>query len=355
MKKIFGSLLVILLGCFVWAGTAGAAQFTTGETVESSTGKPVNDNLFVAASNIIINDDIAGDLVAFGSKVEINGNVGGNLITAGQNVTIKGKVARDIFAAGQDISLAETSKVGGDVFLAGDNIKLDGEIGGYAKLAASSIAFNGIIGKDVRADLGDATVGDATQINGAVNYHAKNQIAALTSDKIKGTVNFVPVSTRPVIQTNFGSWFFGMMALLIFSFILIWLAPKYTNSLGEMTWLDFWLGIVWGLVTVLVLPILTIILLVSVVGIPIAVLAGFLLFVMFYLARLPFAMWLGKILLPKGNIYLQLLIGVLIVSVIFALPLIGTTIQTIAVISGAGIVLHKMVKLEKELLKKKEI
>lgn len=355
MKKLLCSLLFSLIVVLGFALPATATQIQGGDKVEVKSGKSINDNLFVVGNKVVIDDPVQGDLMAFAQIVEVNAPVGGNIFSAAQSIRIKNNVGRDVFAAAQDITIEESAVVSGDIFLAAATVDLSGIVGGTARVGAGDLEINGPIAKDLFASLNTASLGEKGAIGGNVVYHAQKQIDALVSDKIKGTVKFVPVENKQLVKTDWQGWLLGVLALMIFALIVARTAPRYTTQLGELTWLDFWLGIVWSILGLIILSVGAIILLFSLIGIPLAVVAGFILFVMFYLARLPFAIWLGRVVIPKANRYLQMLLGIALVSVIFVVPFVGPTVQVITAVAGSGIIILKAYRLEKELLKKKAI
>lgn len=112
--------------------TAGAAEVRTGERVYVSAETSINEDLYAAAKEVIIDGVVQGDVVAVGSKVTIHGRVEGSVIAAGGTVIVDGKV-------------------GHAVRLSGGEVRVNGEVGGDAMAACGTCAFGatGKVGTDL--------------------------------------------------------------------------------------------------------------------------------------------------------------------------------------------------------------
>lgn len=163
---IAAALLVVALTLGA-AAPAQAAEIYSDNTVVID--EDVADDVYAFGESVVVNATIDGDLVVFGASVEVNGTVTGDVIAGAQTVVINGTVEDDVragamivkvadgaevqgdfVAGGWAIDLAEGSTVDGDVLAAGGQVAL-GDVGEDVAAAAGGVLIAGTIGGD--ADL----------------------------------------------------------------------------------------------------------------------------------------------------------------------------------------------------------
>ncbi|GAB4501808.1 MAG: hypothetical protein Fur0035_13520 [Anaerolineales bacterium] len=171
--KILLALLLVAALALGVAAPARAFEAKTGDTVTVGKGEVINDDLYVAASEVTIDGTIKGDLVAAASVITINGVVEGDVIAAAAEVIINGSVGDDVRMAGAALTVGANAKIGDDVVGAGASFEskpgstiggdlvmadaqnlLAGEVTGSAKLATAAVELHGVIGGDLLVDLG---------------------------------------------------------------------------------------------------------------------------------------------------------------------------------------------------------
>src|SRR5689334_6029260 len=96
---LLGVALALLLALLL-ARPAVAAQLESGEVYHLAAGQVVDDDLYVAAREIVIDGTVNGDLIAAGQTVQVNGSVTGDALLAGAQITIGGSVGDDARVAG---------------------------------------------------------------------------------------------------------------------------------------------------------------------------------------------------------------------------------------------------------------
>ena len=91
--KGLAALLVAMLIIVFAAVPVLAADLRGGETVIIASGEVIDDDLYIAGTNIVIDGTVNGDIFGGGTTITINGNVNGSVTLGGQNVTINGDIA----------------------------------------------------------------------------------------------------------------------------------------------------------------------------------------------------------------------------------------------------------------------
>jgi cytoskeletal protein CcmA (bactofilin family) len=97
------------------ATPAYAYEGRGGDKVVIGAAEVVNDDLFVGATEFVLDGTVNGDVVAAGQTITVNGSIRGNLVSAANTIVINGTVSGDVWAAGAVLYWGENAKVGGDI------------------------------------------------------------------------------------------------------------------------------------------------------------------------------------------------------------------------------------------------
>jgi hypothetical protein len=168
-RSLIAVALTLLVSMLLVAPVMGADIRTKDVIIID---KDVDDDLYVACSELTVNAAIHGDLVAVAADITINGTVDGDFWGAGGKVHINGTVADDARFAGSDLRLGSASKVGddvfaagfgfdaesgssigGDLFVAGYQALLGGEVAGDVQAAVAGLEISGHMMGDVKAEV----------------------------------------------------------------------------------------------------------------------------------------------------------------------------------------------------------
>lgn len=136
-KVLTGSSVTVPTGTVDHDVYAFAGTITSNATI--------NGELVAAGGTIIVNGSVQGDVIATGGQVSINGSVGGHVRAAGGQITIDGSVTKDVLAAGGTVTLGGGSRVGGDLLVSGGRLDLLGTVSGSAVGSVGSYSKTGSI------------------------------------------------------------------------------------------------------------------------------------------------------------------------------------------------------------------
>jgi hypothetical protein len=255
---------------------------------------PIEQNLIGAGGQILVNAPVGTDIIVAGGQITINGDVGGKILAAGGQVSINGK-ASNVAISGGSANLGEKSHITGD-----------------ALIGASDYTATGIVeGKlDAEADRGEKSSFD---------------ISALVS---------ALVTAIAVIQI------LCAVGMLILGIILMYLIPapitRVVSTLREKTLL----ALVFGIAELILAGLVGIILLISIVGIPVAMFIGLSTMTGILLATIFTGAALGTFITEKleknYSLVISFIIGFVLLQIIFLIPILGFIIEVIAVFIGLG-------------------
>ncbi|MYC97375.1 MAG: polymer-forming cytoskeletal protein [Caldilineaceae bacterium SB0661_bin_32] len=260
-KKSARWLVVAFMALLTLAvsSAALAAEFAGDQTYRLAEGETVDDDLYIAATEIFINGTVKGDLLAGASYIEIgpNGVIEGDLWAAANGIVIHGTILDDLRAAGSGIELTGTvaddaflgagggqttfptgagsqavtgglnvtGEVGGDFYVGAAEADISGAVGGDLFGALGMLYLSGTVGGDVDIQVGEFTVTDAARIGGELSYAApeQRQIPAGVARDIQYEAPPASESAGGTIVGAIFGWIFRTIAIGIGVAILGWL------------------------------------------------------------------------------------------------------------------------------------
>lgn len=307
-------LILLIAVLLLPAASARAVVYQEGETISISSGETIKGPLFIA-----------------GRVVEINRNVDGDVFAAGEQVILKGSVSGDVFAAAQEINV--TGQISGDARLAARTVYFSGKTNGSMSVAAQSANFleQSFLGKDLmlaaeRAFLSGVIgrqllgVMDTAVISGTVgddvNLSGVNTLEIKDSARLKGNLIYTsPVRghvTPGAVVSGQEFWTQKTVAApekkkpdYVFPFLffigglVLWgagylLHRNTWDFLGRGITEKTGLTLLTGLLILIAAPVASILLMITVIGLPLGfiLLAGYA--VTLYLSKIIVADSLGK-------------------------------------------------------------
>ena len=373
MKKFLALItLVIVIGGVSFGtsiDTASAATFRAGDNYVSDTA--VSDNFYGAGENLSLNNDfkkdafIAGnsinltgktgdDLFAVGANVNLLESVGGDARVAGGTVILNAPISGEAMIAGGTISFGSKA-VAGELYIAGSEVTVDGTVKGNVLITGDKVVINGTINGNARIYAGDLVLGDGAKINGSMEYDSAKQAVISETAKIKGEVKYNVVERKEgkgMAEDLLGGIAIVLVAKALFMIalatVLYLIFKKGVKKGVEMGMAHFGNDLLIGLIVLIVAPVAGVILIMSIVGMPVACFAGLVYVVMIMLGGL-MSMYLtagliGKIFKVKsGGINVWTVIaGAFVIQVVCIIPVIGWIFAFVMFLAGFGLLLKAL-------------
>jgi hypothetical protein len=310
-------------------------------------------------------ETVQGDLVASGGTVRIDGRVDGDLVASGGQVIVAGTVT-------------------GDVLAAAGTTTISGQVDGDARVASGQARIQGRVGEDLLLGVGQATVTREAQVGGDLIFGAgRVQMDGTVDGSVLGsTGNYTqggsvagreqvnvqqPEEQRePTLADRTLDGLRRYVSILVIGVLLLWLLPRMFGGAAEVArrraLVSFGVGILGfiGVIVALVLVVLVTVLVAVVLGLlglgsltGVTVFGGLLfvaIVVFLFVLALVFAapatvgLALGRLLVrDPGRSFLATLgalaVGVLVVVLVAAIPLVGGWLEALLVLLGLGALL----------------
>lgn len=358
MKK---SLLTFLIALLFLPNMAQAATFMNGEEVHLE--QQISDDLYATGGILSIQQSVNGDVIAGGGRVSVDGTVSQDLMAGGGDISVSGEIGDDVrvvggsikidaiikgdlLGVGGDITLTDKSFVGGDVALGAGNIMLGGDINGDLKLAGGSVYLNSDVrGNMTLVNFEKITFGPKAKIRGSLWYRANQQIE-IPQGVVMGTVEFdmIPSSqieeNLPAILAGFSV--FSLLATLLFGLVMLWFCRYYVIHTADLAYDNTLKGLGVGFLVLILTPIAILILLITTIGIPIALTLLAFWLVLLYVGKVMAAILIGfKIVKINpsdgfGRLFGSFALGALIYALIGMVPVVGWVVNLIFILIALG-------------------
>lgn len=125
LTTIFLLLTILLLPTSsVYAQSPGGDKLVFGQNYTLESGETIDGSLAVIGGNATIEEGatVNGDTALIGGNLEIVGDTKGNVAIIGGNLTISGNIDGDIVVIGGQVLLSETAVVNGDIATMGGRV-----------------------------------------------------------------------------------------------------------------------------------------------------------------------------------------------------------------------------------------
>ena len=330
--------------------------FEAGNTVTSA---GFSEYAFVAGNTVSFTGENSGDAFVGGNAVSFSGSCGRDLAIAGNSVDIRGSVGRDLLAGGRSVSIS--GHVGGDVTLAAeeirisDNAEIEGilrynssaKISAPADLLAAAVVYEDNQGsQDIQSILGTQ---DAPAAQDAQDVQdTQDAQDAQNSSEDSGANVPAPEAPKPKsspVLAKLKSTVFKLIGLLLIAYFFLWLTPLWEKVDADYTGKPFGtfakaFGI--GLAVLAALPLASIILFVSGVGVRPALVLIFVVVAALIAAPVFLGFFLGVLLWRKAlkkdrNYWAELAIGLVCWAILAAVPGIRVAVKMVAGCLGVGV------------------
>ncbi len=315
--------------------------YTAGEsvTVDSAT----QGDLAVAGQTVIVNGNVEKSLFAAGDRVNIRGNVGDHARLAGSRITISGNINGDVFAVGQIVTISKDTVISGGLYAAGSTIIVNGTVKGEVRSAASELIINGHTGS-VNA-YGDVTVNKTAVIAGDLRNKSNHQATVADGATITGATHFTEVKRSAnglAVFLTFAA-VVSLLGWIILGLLVILLLAKQAQKALDRAFASPAGAAGYGFAVLLFVPITAIILAITLIGLPIALVLGLAWLLVVIIGSLVGKIALGAViykLFAKDKPYiaswLTLGIGIIASALVGFIPVIGDLVKFIFLLIGIG-------------------
>ena len=346
----------LLVAMLVIPATLFALELRVGEQPSISQGERILGDVYIAGASVQSSGTITGDLIAVGGSVLLNGNVSGDVMAGGGNVTLLGTVGDDVRVGGGNLIIS--AKIGGDLVMGGGQLQITGDgidgdlligggvvridapVKGNIAIGGGEVFLNAPVTGNVEFKGDKLTFGKSAVISGNLTYRAPKAAVMEEGAVVRGETKYEPWEThrgdyKKVAGTVISVFVLGkFFAILVCSLLLGLFFRRYAHELVQTAVARPFVEIGRGFLTLVALPIASVILLATLIGIPLGIL-GFISFVgILVFASIATPIVLGSIVdkwMFKKNTYevswRTIFFGAVLYVLLTTVPLVGWIIS----------------------------
>lgn len=350
MSRIFKLSLSILAFVFLFTSRPTdtlAWTMRQGETVSLSKTELIKGSLFVVGQTLIIESRVDGDLYCAGRKVKVLAEVTGDVLCVAQDLEIVGKVGGDVRSAAQmilldsqimrnvnlfaqDITLGKSAKVMGELYTAGQEVTVDGQVMKSWGAAAENVTLNGRVEGEAQIAAENLSLGKTATVAAGITR-------VEIDEKGKKDKEVWQMSKAASTGFELTGKVTGLIVGLAYGLLIVWLFPGFLKKAASNVLDLAGKSMLWGIGIWLVAPVLLVLCVITLIGIPLAMILALGLMVIFFTSWSVASAALGaRIMSKKTKLVWSFVVGTLVLSVISWLPVIGSLVCLAVVLTGTG-------------------
>lgn len=315
---------------------------------------PVEGDAFLAGGQVAIASQVKGDLVVVGGEVSLGGSVGDDLYAAGGDVKLDAIVSGNARLAGGDVAVGPATVIAGAATLTGARVTFDGNTHEDLDASSASVHVNGEVHGDAEVRAEELVIGPETRIGGRLVYHGPVEPVVPEGAMIAGGVEYHAADASRYFERSHGDWeerghrvgsFLWFVGVFVAGSLFLLLFPGYSTRAAEAIAREPLKVLGLGLAILVCVPFLTLVLLITIIGIPLALLVIPLYLLLVFLGWVTTALFIAQRGLAAarsgkpatlGWRLLALLLGLVALAVLQRIPLVGGLIMFVALTAGVG-------------------
>ena len=357
--SLLSALVFSILILSISAPAAYATEIISEKDVIIAQEEVIDDDLIIMGETVKIFGKVKGDVIAIGIDITIDGDIDGDIKVLGEEITIKGNIGDDLSVAGSDIEIdgldpdnamvfgsdikiGKDTNIKRDLLIIGTTINVEGMINKDARLYGNDITLSGDIGGNATVKSESLTILPSSTIEGDLNYTGPEEADINDIGSIKGdiTYNQKAKPQKSYLDSIRISIEF-MLPLLIIGFLIIYFMPGFIERTDKIIRTRTLISIISGITGLIIIPILSILIIITIVGIPISLMMLALYIMGLYLSKIFISVTLGQYILKisgrkKQTKYLCLIVGLVALELLFVTPYIGSLAKMITLPLGFG-------------------
>lgn len=322
--------------------------FAMGNNVEIS-GTVVGD-VYVLATQVYIDGHVTGDVLVCAANAEISGVIDQNIRLVGGQATISGDIGNNVTVVGGNVYLASSGKIQGNLVCIGGSVEAASQIQGEATIAASYLRVSGQIGQQLSAYVGNLRITSKATIAKDLEYRSSGDADIDPHAVIGGKVVHHLSLVHRLFKEGWlhklfvGSRVAGILMNFTYSFVIGWILLKLfprnvDQAMKELS--NYPLkALGFGMMLLALLPLASLILLMTILGVPFALTLLTLNVITFYTAKIISILWASQAIFRRFHMQVTkpkaLAAGLLVYFLLIPIPYVGLLLVLMALLFGLG-------------------
>ena len=269
----------------------------------------VKGDVYVSGGQIFIDGRVEGDVLAAAGSIDVSGEVINSIRAIAGQIQVSGYVGHNITVVAGNAEFTPSAKIRGNLVCGAGNVDLAGYVGSNVSIAASNLRISSKIDGNLQAFTGDMRLTSKTHIGGNAEYRS-NTVAFIDSKaKIDGVIIRHPsmfedlfkgtIVHSLLVGSKVAALLMNFLYTLAVGLILIRIFPRKLETALDVLHERPWKALAYGVLLLVLLPLVSLILLMTILGVPFALTLIALNIIGFYTAKVFTIFWASDALSTK--------------------------------------------------------
>lgn len=290
--------------------------------LEKDVDTTINGDLFLITAESDIQGTINKDLNAISNKIRVQGIVGDDSRIIAGEANINAYVFGELKVIADRLITSNTTIINGKTSIRATNAEIKGTYHDEVRIQANKVEIDALIKADTSINSKNIKISPETRIQGSLEVPKGTKVP---NNTVTGEITYKEIkpetlSTRELLVNKITLF----LIITILSAFLVLIARKRTNKLVETTTKKPLLSLLIGILAGIILPIISLILLISIITAPIGALLLMTLIALLIITPALAVLMVGKqtleMIRPRREIRLEIIIGALIIVVLSFIP-----------------------------------
>ena len=302
-------------------------------------------------------DVAASSHLRIGGEVRITEAVEGPLRIIGGEVTVDAPVKGSVKVAGGNVTLGPAAVVSGDVAIAGGNVTVEGAIKGKLRAAGGNVRINGPVDGDASIAAGKLELAPNARIEGKLRFRGE-ELRQDPAAQVKGGVDqeagvahehgfrWSSHPQRTPAERFLHGWLWSLGLVMLAALIAAAL-PGATQRMAAELRERPWITPLLGLVALTAIPVAAVLVMITIIGIPIGLLALIGYAALLLLGYVWVAVVVGGMLLDRVKPATAArtawhagaaALAMLVLAILVRVPFVGGFVKLAALVVGVGMI-----------------
>jgi len=300
-------------------------------------------------------EDAPHDLIRIGGDVEVSEATSGALTAVGGRITVDAPVKGPLRVAGGNIELGSDAVVEGSAALAGGNIRVEGPIHGNLRVAGGRITLDGPVTGDASIAGGTLSLGPDARIAGRLVFRG-GELHQDPAAQVAGGISHTRRNWDRYELTmgeRFTRGWVWTGALLVLAALFAGALPGPSQRLAQELRERPWLSALLGFLAFTAIPVAAVLLMITIIGIPIGVLALVLYAALLLVSYVWLAVVVGGLVLDRFKADTAALtawrvgaavLAMLVMAILVRVPFVGGPLKLVALMVGLGMIVGAVMR-----------
>lgn len=330
--------------------------FAAGETV--TIYGTINADAYLVGETIFIDGTVNGDVLAAGGTIMIRGTVSDNVRVIGGTVTVTGEIGGNMTVLSGTTLVTDSATISGSIVGGSGTLDIFAPVGRGMTFGAGQAVIGSQVDGNILAGVGELTLVNNAVINGDLTYYSdlSSEMKTTGNATVSGTITQrVPIATEESLKKEAGTFLAGvglfvktlsLLSALVTGMLLVYFAPNFTLGVNDKLTKKPIASLLIGILFYVLFPVIVLLLLISLVGIPLAVLFILSVFFLLFFAKIFVMVFIGTMLMAylkqKQSLGWVFFVGLVVYGFLSFFPVIGGFISIFSLLAGTGaLLLHK--------------